>query len=175
MARCWVKPRNEWYLVTTKARAELLAQQNLQRQAYVTYLPLLKCRRRRRGQYSTSIEAFFTGYLFIRLNKETDNWSPIRSTRGVSGIVRFGVNAAVVIPNKLIESLKINEDDFGYQRIEPLLPKKGDRINIIDGPFSGQQGIFQAMKGRDRALLLLDVIGKNTRATLSINDLQIAI
>jgi transcriptional antiterminator RfaH len=165
--------KQAWYLVSTKTRSEQLAQENLNRQSYTTYLPLVKNKRRRNGRYLTRIEAFFPGYLFIQLDSETDNWSPIRSTRGVAGLVRFG-GVPATIPEGLIESLKANEDNTGYQQIEHKQLKQGDSINIIDGPFAGQQGIFQTMKGNDRVLILLNIIGKNTPATLSIHNLQLA-
>jgi len=164
--------KEQWYLVNTKARSELLAQENLNRQSYTTYLPLVKNKRRRNGQYINQIEAFFPGYLFIRLDRVTDDWSPIRSTRGVAGLVRFG-GVLATLPNDLIQSLKANEANTGYQQIEHKQLKNGDSINIIDGPFVGQQGIFQAMKGSDRVLVLLNIIGKNTPATLSIHNLQL--
>ena len=163
-----------WYLVATKVRSEQMAQENLQRQSYITYLPLTQCQRRRNGRYTTRTEAFFPGYLFIRLDRETDNWSPIRSTRGITGLIRFGGMPAK-IPENLIVSLKNNEDETGYQQIEQQQPKSGDYVNIIDGSFAGQQGIFQTMKGTDRVLVLLNIIGKNTPATLSIHNLQMAV
>jgi transcriptional antiterminator RfaH len=166
--------KQAWYLVSTKVQSEQLAQENLHRQSYTTYLPLVNTKRRRNGRYINQIEAFFPGYLFIQLDNETDNWSPIRSTRGVSGLVRFG-GVPATIPTDLIERLKANEDESGKQLIEYKQPKSGDCINIIDGPFTGQQGIFQAMKGSDRVLVLLNIIGKNTPATLSIHNLQLAV
>ena len=85
-----------WYLLCTKRRQEKLAQENLRRQGYETYLPLMRERRRRKGKIFNVIEPMFSSYLFIRLNKSTDNWSPIRSTLGVSQIVRFGACPAFV-------------------------------------------------------------------------------
>ena len=164
---------NAWYLVATKTRSEHVAQKNLQRQSYTIYLPLVKSKHRRNGRYIPRAEALFPGYLFIQLNREIDNWSPIRSTIGVIGLVRFGGMPAKV-PAGLIESLETNEDESGYQKIDQQ-PRSGDRINIIDGPFAGQQGAFQAMKGSDRVLVLLNIMGKNTSATLSIDNLQIAV
>jgi transcriptional antiterminator RfaH len=35
-------------------------------------------------------EALFSRYLFVELNRTDSNWVPLRSTRGVSGLVRFG-------------------------------------------------------------------------------------
>ena len=93
-----------WYLVVTKPQSEFKAQENLQRQGYETYFPLIQTNRRRNGKNVKRTEAFFPRYLFISLDKETDNWSPIRSTIGVAGLVRFGGMPAVV-PENMITNL----------------------------------------------------------------------
>ena len=36
------------------------------------------------------MEPLFPGYIFLRLSKENDDWGPIRSSRGVIGVVKFG-------------------------------------------------------------------------------------
>ena len=70
-----------WYLLYSKPRQEGVAVENLKRQGYETYLPLVRTRRRRQGQYVSLVEPMFPRYLFIHLSDQTDNWGPIRSTR----------------------------------------------------------------------------------------------
>ena len=50
-------------------------------------------------------ESLFPGYLFIRLNPRTDDWQPIRSTRGVSQIVRFN-DQPLPVADDIIEALR---------------------------------------------------------------------
>ncbi|MFK5893410.1 MAG: transcription/translation regulatory transformer protein RfaH [Pseudomonadota bacterium] len=162
-----------WYLVTTKPQSEFKAQENLLRQGYESYLPLVQTSRRRNGKNINRTEAFFPRYLFISLNKETDNWSPIRSTIGVSGMVRFG-GMPVVVPENMIDNLKKNENEFGLQSFEKKELKLGDKVGIIDGPFEGYKAIYQKMKSSERVSVLLDIVGKNTQITLSVHELEIA-
>ena len=161
-----------WYLVVTKPQSEFKAQENLLRQGYETYLPLVQTSRRRNGKVVNRTEAFFPRYLFIYLDKETDNWSPIRSTLGVAGLVQFGGLPAVV-PENLIVNLKSNEDEFGLQSFEKKELKQGDLVDIIDGPFEGYKAIYQKMKSTERVSVLLDIVGKNTQVTLSMHELEI--
>ena len=51
--------KRSWYLVHTKPRQENLAQENLERQGYETYLPRVYQTRRRNGRYVKTMEAFF--------------------------------------------------------------------------------------------------------------------
>jgi len=160
-------------LIVTKPQSEFKAQENLERQGYKTYLPTVQSSRRRNGKHIKHTEVFFPRYIFIYLNKETDNWSPIRSTIGVAGMVRFGGMPAVV-PENMIANLKNNENEFGLQSLEKKELKLGDKIQIIDGPFEGYKAIYQKMKSTERVSVLLDIVGKNTQVTLSVHKLEIA-
>lgn len=162
-----------WYLIVTKPQSEFKAQENLLRQGYETYLPQVQTSRRRNGKNIKRTEAFFPRYLFIHLDKETDNWSPIRSTIGVAGMVRFGGMPAVV-PENMITNLKSNENEFGLQSLEKKELKLGDKVDIIDGPFEGYKAVYQKMKGAERVSVLLDIVGKNTQVILSVHELEIA-
>ena len=169
-----IKNQNRsWYLVVTKPQSEFKAQENLLRQGYETYLPLVQTSHRRNGKIVNRTAAFFPRYLFISLDKETDNWSPIRSTIGVAGMVRFGGMPAQV-PNELIDKLKNNENEFGLQSFEKKEIKPGDKVEIIEGPFAGYKAIYQKMKSTERVSVLLDIVGKNTQVTLSVHELEIA-
>ena len=64
--------KRSWYLVVTKPQSEFKAQENLSRQGYETYLPLVQTSRRRNGKIVNRTEALFPRYLFIYLDKETE-------------------------------------------------------------------------------------------------------
>ncbi len=83
-----------WYLVYSKPQQERVALENLERQGFTAYLPLVRARRRRQTRVVHVIEPMFPRYLFVNLSDLTDDWGPIRSTIGVSNLVRFGNEAA---------------------------------------------------------------------------------
>ena len=60
----------DWYLIYTKAKQEVVTLQNLEQQAYQTYLPTHRARRRLRTQYTLVTEPLFPRYLFIALNSQ---------------------------------------------------------------------------------------------------------
>ena len=165
--------KRSWYLVYTKPRQENLAQEHLERQGYETYLPQIYQTRRRNGRYVKTVEAFFPRYLFIHLDSETDNWAPIRSTIGVSKLVRFD-NIPAVVPDQLIQALQSNGDENGIQRLMQKNLERGDKVTIIDGPLAGYQGIYQQQNSAERVAVLVDLVGKNTLLNISVHDLQIA-
>jgi transcriptional antiterminator RfaH len=155
-----------WYLVHTKPRKERLAEENLQRQNWEVYLPLLLCRRRRRGVWTEVVEPLFPRYLFIRLEPGVDNIGPIRSTTGVSSLVRFSDEPAVV-PDDIVDALRRTSDPVsGLHRAEGPLFKSGDKVVIDKGPMADLQAIFVASTSEERVIVLLDLLGKENRVTL---------
>jgi transcriptional antiterminator RfaH len=87
----------KWYLLYTKPRQEKLALQHLQNQAYEAYLPLVKIEKIRQGARAWAEEALFPRYLFVQLDEAgSQSWAPIRSTVGVSQLVKFGHHFAEV-------------------------------------------------------------------------------
>src|SRR6266849_93776 len=85
-----------WYLVRSKPRAELTACSQLGRQGYRAYFPQLLVPARVRGRQATGIEPLFPRYLFLSLEIGRQSLVPVRSTVGVSDIVRFGSEYATV-------------------------------------------------------------------------------
>ena len=162
-----------WYLVYSKPQQERLALENLKRQGYASYLPLITNRKRRNGRYASIIEPMFPRYLFVNLSDETDNWGPIRSTIGVANLVRFGMKAARV-PDNLIEVMREREVD-GVQTLTPPDFKPGDKVRIVEGVMAGYEAIFQARTGKERVVLLLQLAEDRTaRIQVSAHDIESA-
>ncbi len=161
----------QWYLVYTKPRQERIAKTNLERQGFITYLPLMRQGRRRTGRRVSLIEPLFPRYLFIALDVERDNWAPIRSTFGVTSLVRFGLEPAVV-PAGLVDALRRRDDPEGVQSFRFAGFKPGDKVRIGDGPMTGFEGIFLARTSRERVTILLDLVGRGTRVSARLGDLE---
>ncbi len=160
-----------WYLIYSKPQRERLALENLERQGYPSYLPLIRNRRRRKGRYASIIEPMFPRYLFVHLSDETDNWGPIRSTIGVANMVRFGMQAARV-PDSLIEMMQ-ERDEEGVQTLTPAELEPGDQVRIVEGVMAGYEAIFQARTSKERVVLLLQLAQDRTaRVQVSAHDIE---
>jgi len=108
----------------------------------------------------------FSRYLFIRLDTEQTNWSPIRSTMGVSRLVSFG-NRPAAVADDLILALQTLP-----QRAPERLFQLGQSIKIVSGPLKGIEGIFQQADGEHRAMVLIDLMNKQHRVTTLMQDLR---
>lgn len=99
-----------------------------------------------------------------------DNFAPIRSTLGVIGLVRFGHQPAVM-PVSAIEAIRQQEQEIVDNSADHPRWKKGDLVEILDGPFAGLRGIFQRKESVERVSLLLNILGQQNRFMININSL----
>lgn len=147
-----------WLVVMTKPKMETVAKEHLGRQGFEVYLPLWIDLRRRPGGWQKVQSAMFPRYLFVRPVNGEQSVSPIRSTRGVSQLVRFGAELAWA-SDELIEEIRIIEaarNDCGDE-LRPF--EKGDQVLVLDGPFKGTSAEVLS-SDRQRVILLLQLLGK---------------
>lgn len=154
--------KEEWYLLRTKAGEERLAQDQVSRLAAEVLLPLIKVHVRRWNQIVESIAPLFPGYLFARFDLDGE-YSRLRYTRGMRGVVCFGEEPAVV-PERIIGELK---QRCAQGPVE--LPRRrfsaGERVMVVDGPFRQVEGLFERyLSGAERVAILLSVLGVGARA-----------
>ncbi|MFZ4537536.1 transcription/translation regulatory transformer protein RfaH [Propionivibrio sp.] len=152
-----------WYVVYTKPRQEARALENLCSQGFDCCLPTLKVDRLRAGRRVIIAEPLFPRYLFVHLEAGRSNWSAIRSTLGVSHLVRFG-GVAARIPSALIAALS-----------EQPAQKKGlfdvgERLKVIEGPFVGIEAellrLYEAPDGEARVMLLMEILARPQKISL---------
>jgi transcriptional antiterminator RfaH len=162
-----------WYAVRCKARDEQRAEQHLRNQAYEVFHPLAKVRRRSRGRARMCVESLFPGYLFVQLDSQHSAWGPIRSTRGVIDLVKFG-NVPAPLPESTVQAIRARLDDAtGCVDLDADNARHKDQpVRIAEGPFAGQEGLFQARCGEDRVIVLLNIMQQAVRTTVPEQALE---
>jgi transcriptional antiterminator RfaH len=155
-----------WYAVQCRSREDARAETQLLNQLFHVFRPLARVRKRRRGRAATVIESLFPRYLFIELDNIEDNWAPIRSTRGVVDLVRFG-DRAVAAPERMIVELKARTDADGCVNLAAERDyRRNECVHIIDGPFAGLDALFLERRGTDRVIILLNIMQQAQRLVL---------
>jgi transcriptional antiterminator RfaH len=163
-----------WFAVQTKPRQETVAEENLARQGYHSYLPKVRVRKRRRGKWVKVVEPLFPRYLFIQVDPDKVSLAPVRSTLGVAALVRFGQQLKPV-PDEVIDYLLQAEDPDTHQHLADQWPHQpGDTVRVLEGPFNGLSGIFQSVsgEGEGRALLLIELLGRQNTVQVSMDALS---
>lgn len=162
-----------WYLLHCKPREIERAEWHLENQGFTTFCPRWKVQKRLRGKRQTVVEPLFPNYLFIYVNLEKENYTALRSTRGVNGFVRFG-GYPTPVPDVVVESIREKLSPSVLAEEANSLYKTGTAIEILNGPFAGLKGIYEIADGESRCFVLLDMLGKSQRILLDEGDITTA-
>ena len=138
-----------WGVVRSQAQRERFASEQLGLRGFETFLPIVQTRR--------ASAPLFNGYFFVRI---VEQWRSINFCFGVLGLVRVG-DCPSKMPDAEIDAIKAMVVG-GFVRLPeappPPLPRiirKGAKVKIISGPFTGQGGLYVGQTSRQRELILL--------------------
>jgi transcriptional antiterminator RfaH len=150
----------QWFLIYTKSRQEERAKENLENQGFETFLPMIAYEKIKQPKLY-SLKPMFPRYLFTKFNVEKNNWTQIKSTRGVSYVVVFGDNFTEV-PNSMMDYLKSKVDDNDVLKLQTTRKtfQKGDEVIIKQGAFQGKEAKFLSMSGKERVRVLLSFMNQ---------------
>lgn len=151
-----------WYAVRSHPRKEVLADQQLARQGFRTFLPTYRKVSQRPTRVETVDAPFFPGYLFVHFGTEVDRWRSVNSTVGVQRIVSFGDTPAPA-PRGLVEGMIQNASDNGLLQFNEDL-KPGEQIRLIGGPLNGHLGVFVGASEGDRVSILMTMLAREVSA-----------
>jgi transcriptional antiterminator RfaH len=160
------KTARSWHAVFCKPRQDERAEENLLNQGFEVFRPKSQHRALRRGRKVIITESLFPRYLFVHLHHGIEDWSPIRSTFGVVGLVKIGQKAPIV-PDPVIQSLRLRCNDFGVIDLAGAIDfQTNDPIEIIDGPCSGYRAIFKERSSDKRVIVLLKLLSSERHVEL---------
>jgi len=148
-----------WHVVHTKPRQEAIAEVFLSQSGIETFYPKI-----------APGKPLFTGYIFTKFDEETQQ-RLVKYSKGVSSIVSFGDKPALV-DESLIEAMKARIKD-GFVHLDPPSFKKGEKVEIKEGPLEGVSGIFDSrVKDSDRVVILLNAIASQSRMVIQATSLR---
>jgi transcriptional antiterminator RfaH len=157
-------PEIAWYLLQCKSRQDARAHENLTRQGFEFFNPSIKVQTLKRGSIQQKTQPLFPGYIFVRVKAE-DNWTALRSTRGVTRIVAFCGK-----PCRVSDDIIVHLRDHGAKAKETRALNPGDRIHIKVGPYAELDAVFMSMDGEERVMLLLNVLNRQQVVNASLSD-----
>ncbi|MEE9455429.1 MAG: transcription termination/antitermination NusG family protein [Paracoccaceae bacterium] len=153
-----------WFLAQFKPNSHKIAERNLRRQNFQTFLPMHGETKRKSGQFTTTLRPLFTGYLFVGFDISKGGWRTINSTHGITKLVSFGSEPQPV-PLDLISRLMLRCDESG--RFLPARTlKTGDAVRISGGPFAEFAATVEEIAPDQRVWVLLDLMERTTRVAV---------
>lgn len=152
-----------WYCVETLAKRETEAKWRLKAGLGMNaWLPMCK-------SWPNNPETpLFPGYLFVQLAEGGP--SVQRDTQfGIVGLVRIGSgDQPTPVPDDVIGRLKAKASENSGIILLNKLPslKRGQRAEVVEGPWAGYEGLYLGA-AEQRVTLLLDIMGKRVRVKVA--------
>jgi len=159
-----------WFLAQLKPNSARIAERNLKRQGFTTFLPLEETTQKRGGKFVTSARPLFPGYIFVAFHAARGLWRKINSTQGVTRLVSFG-KAPAPVPLDLVSQLMLRCDATG-KLLPPKLLKPGDQVAITKGPFANFVAEVEQIAPDRRVWALMEIMGGQTRVAVGADQLR---
>jgi transcriptional antiterminator RfaH len=163
-------PGTTWFLAQLKPNSAQIANKNLDRQGFRTFLPMEAETRQRHGKFVTENRPLFPGYIFVALNVAKGLWRTVNSTYGITRLVSFGKEPAAV-PLDLVSQLMLRCDADG-KVLPPKMLKPGDQVALNTGPFANFVAEVEKIAPDRRVWVLMDIMGGQTRVAVGADQLR---
>lgn len=163
---------DDWFLAQVKPNADSMAKRNLERQGFSTFQPLERRTIVKGGRIHEQVRPFFASYVFISYSGSMAPWSLVNSTYGVSRLVKFGDRPAPVPPKVLADlraACDLNDVVTTFQHFD-----EGMSVEVTAGAFANFVGRVERLVPGERAMVLLEFMGTNTRVALPRSRLRTA-
>lgn len=168
-------PKARWYIVHTYSGFEQRVEQTIREMMRTkqdegaieeVVMPTEKVIELVKGEKKTSTRKFYPGYVMIKMVLTDNSWHLVQSIPRVTGFVGGKSRPA---PMRDVEAERILA--MMEQRQEQPRPKfkfeRGDEVRVIDGPFSGFNGVVEDVnydKGKLR--VAVSIFGRQTPVEL---------
>lgn len=158
----------EWFTLYTKPQAEYQVQAALQARGFEVYLPEIETAKPQPGRNK---RPFFSCYLFVKLDFELVGLAQLQWTPGLRRIVSVD-GRPIPLPQEMIDLVRRHLGDIersgGLARFKP-----GERVRIIEGPFSEMEAVFAGPStSAQRVQVLLNILGRTSRVHLDADSLE---
>ncbi len=166
------QPESGWYCVRTKPKCEHLAARHLQGFASLdeVFCPRIRFEKSTQRGKVWFVEALFPGYIFAKFDLAGD-LRAVNATTSVTGVLRFS-DYYPQISDRYIRELKqeFPEEENEIRIIEPTI-SEGDEVVVTEGPMTGLKTVVtQLVSGQDRVKVLLDWLGQEREAEVSLKS-----
>ena len=159
-----------WFLAQLKPNCANIADKNLKRQGFQTFLPMEEETRQRNGKFVTAMRPLFPGYIFVAFDVARGLWRTVNSTYGITRLVSFGKEPTAV-PLDLVSQLMLRCDAEG-KLLPPKLLKPGDQVTLIKGPFANFVAEVEKIAPDRRVWVLMEIMGGQTRVAVGADQLR---
>ncbi len=167
-----------WYAIQTYSGYEERVTENLKERVknlglddliFDVIVPKEKTIEIRNGKRKTVEKKMFPGYILVDMIVTDESWYQVRNTPQVTGFIGAGITPVPVEDNKMLEVTKrMGIEEPKYQ----IDLKKGDLVNITDGPFRGFDGsVDEVDEAKNKVKVMVLMFGRET--AVELDSLQV--
>ena len=163
----------DWYVAYTQPKREQVAVLNLEQQGFSAYLPRYKKHKVSPDGVLSIFEPMFPRYVFFRPGHAGQSISGARSTRGVSFVLSFGANPAVLKTSELqgIWACEVEQNRADSGAISPF--QAGVQVRLRHCGLHGLEGLVKSVSAK-RVTLLLELLGGQQTVQVEHHQLELA-
>ncbi len=159
-----------WFLAQLKPNSAKIADKNLKRQGFQTFLPMEEETRERNGKFFIINRPLFPGYIFVAFDVASGFWRTVNSTYGITRLVSFGKEPTEV-PLDLVSQLMLR-CDADSKLLPPKILKPGDHVALRTGPFANLVAEVERIAPDRRVWVLMEIMGRQTRVAVDTDQLR---
>jgi transcriptional antiterminator RfaH len=159
-----------WSVVSIKPNQMSKAEANLRNQNFTYLAPKIEISKRQQNRFISKTELLFPGYIFVLIDADGGDDRILRSTYGISNIIRVGSKIGEV-PKAFIDALKASFTVKNSENTETLTP--GQKVKIIRGPFTGFIAELVSIDSSTRVKCLFDIISREVISSVLIKNMSL--
>lgn len=158
----------KWYVARTEPRGEFLAAGELERDGFELFFPRVQTPHPRAGH---SDHPLFPGYLFLRLDPESQGWPSFRPGHRILDWVSFG-GEVPWLPDEVVDELRgrlerIEREGGLWRRL-----RAGQKVRVIDHSFANIAEVVEDAKSpQSRVKVLMEFMGRLVSAQVPCEHL----
>lgn len=160
-----------WYVLHTKSRFESVVHDGLIKKSVDVFLPKVLVKSKRKDRKKMIRVPLFPGYVFVKTDLNPYHHLEILKTTGAVKLIGNQTEPIPVTP-QTIASLRIM-----VQGDCPVMTgarfQSGDRVVVVNGPFTGVIGEFIRYKGEGRVVVTVEALGQYAAVEVSEEDVEI--
>lgn len=176
----------KWYIVHTQSGYEKKVRERIMTRVREvgmadlvidSYIPSEVVKSVKNGKKVSKETLFYPGYVLVKMILNDSTHAVVRSTQGVAGFVGHHATTKEqghIIPSPLSDAdvSRIFEDREGKDKndMNELIRMEyeiGEKVQVIDGPFNGLNGVIEAMNAdKGKVTVSIEIFGRSTPTEL---------
>lgn len=145
-----------WFLAPLNANCANIADKNLKRQGFQTFLPMEEVTHQRNGKFVTATWPMFRGYISVAFDVARGFWRTENLTYGITQLVSFGKEPTAVLLD-LVSQMMLLSDAKG-KLLPPKLLRPSHQVTLTRGPFVNFVAEVERIAPDRRVWILMEIM-----------------